>query len=290
MTLQIDLDDAMKRTDTPESSLHTPSPPGSPTDLVPLRGGAGRLLREAFPPVVVMGAAGGSGATTTTLGLAAALASEADPDDDLWPGVVDATIGGGDLALRGCDSHKATSSIQEWIQADAPGLASTVEEYAGFTATGVAVMIRTPDPLPRRESFVSVHRHLTDAGVTPIYDAGAPVTNRGMTPLLSDPRVGLVITVTARSDTLSRVSVPLRWLDQHFGEFIIGDSVVVLTHQSRDVHPELAKQVRTVMGSWVRAIVEIPFDLHVHTGGPMSWHRLAPETRAAYLKLMGVLR
>ncbi|MFD4356803.1 MinD/ParA family protein [Nocardia sp. NPDC058518] len=289
MTLQIDLD-AMNNDSAPDSTLHNPSPPGSPTDLVPLRGGAGRLLRPAFPPVVVMGAAGGAGATTTTLGLAAALASEAEPDDEIWPGAIDATLGGGDLALRGCDGHKATSSIQEWILADAPGLPNTIEEYAGFSSTGVAVMARTPDPLPRRESYVSVHRHLTDGGITPIYDGGAPVTNRALTPLLSDPRVGLVISVTARSDTLSRVSVPLRWLDQHFGEFVIGDAVLVLSHQSRDVNPHLAKQVRTVMGSWVRAIVEIPFDLHVHTGGPMSWHRLAPETRTAFLKLMGELR
>ncbi|AYF76243.1 hypothetical protein D7D52_23145 [Nocardia yunnanensis] len=265
-----------------------PAPAGSPTDAVPLRGGQGRLVRAALPPVLVLGGSGSSGATTTALGLAAA--AGVDSEGGVWPVVVDGTLGGGDVAARGCDAVAPVSTLQKWLGTADPGVAATVGVCSGQTSTGVRVLARTPDPLPRRESLVSVARHLENAGLLGVFDAGAPVTSRLAAPLLADPRVGLVLTVAARPDAINRLQPALGWLDENFGEFVVGDAVIVLTEQVPGSMATVADHVHTHLGSWVRAIVEVPFDLHLATGGPITWHRLDAGTRDAYLALLGALR
>ena len=271
-----------------DESLYGSAASGSPTDPVVLRGGQGRLMRIDMPSVLVAGTAGGSGATTTALGLAAAAAS--DSDGEMWPVVVDATLGGGDLALRGCDAAEPVGTLHAWLETGSPSLPSTVNSYLGQASSGAGVLARTPDPLPRRETFVSVHRHLADAGALAIYDGGAPANNRGTAPLLADPRIGLVITVAARADAVNRLKPALIWLDQHFGEFVIGDAVLVVTQQHPGADPGIAAHVRTFLGEWVRAVVSVPYDPHLAEGGLVGWHRLAAPTRAAYLHLLGELR
>ncbi|MTL14924.1 hypothetical protein GL307_26235 [Nocardia seriolae] len=137
---------------------------------------------------------------------------------------------------------------------------------------------------------MSVARHLDTAGLLGVFDAGAPVTRRLAAPLLADPRVGLVLTVAARPDAINRLQPALGWLDENFGEFVVGDAVIVLTEQVPGSAATVVDHVRTHLGSWVRAIVQIPFDIHLATGGPISWHRLTAETRDAYLTLLGALR
>ncbi|MFE3701773.1 FAD-dependent oxidoreductase [Nocardia tengchongensis] len=217
-------------------------------------------------------------------------AAAVDSEGDVWPVVVDATLGGGDVALRGCDTAAPVSSLQKWLGTADPGSASSVGACSGQTSTGVRVLARTPDPLPRRESLFSVARHLETAGLLGVFDAGAPVTSRLAAPLLSDPRVGLVITVAARPDAINRLQPALAWLDENFSEFVVGDAVIVLTEQVPGAAATVIDHVRTHLGSWVRAVVQIPFDLHLATGGPISWHRLTAETRDAYLTLLGALR
>lgn len=289
MAVHFEIDENATGAATSETeALCAPAGSGSPADPVALRGGQGRLMRIDIPAVLVAGTAGGSGATTTALGLAAAMAS--DSDGELWPVAVDATLGGGDLALRGCDSAAPVSTLQAWLEAGCPSLPSTVNSFLGRASCGASVLARTPDPLPRRESFVSVHRHLTAAGAVAVYDGGAPASNRGTAPLLADPRIGLVITVAARADAVNRLKPALIWLDQHFGEFVIGDAVLVVTHQHPGADPGIAAHVRAFLGEWVRAVVSVPYDLHLAEGGLVGWHRLASPTRAAYLHLLGELR
>ncbi|MFF0634631.1 MinD/ParA family protein [Nocardia sp. NPDC004151] len=291
----VDIDDRLRPPAGPggdgesyDSDLMRPGPAGSPTDAVPLHGGRGRLVRAAVPAALVLGGSGASGASTTALGLAAAAA--VDSDGDVWPVVVDATLGGGDVALRGCDTAAPVSSLQNWLGTRDPGTAASVGACSGQTSTGVRVLTRTPDPLPRRESLTSVARYLENAGLLGIFDAGAPVTSRLAAPLLSDPRVGLVITVAARPDAINRLQPALAWLDENYSEFVVGDAVIVLTEQVPGSAATVIDHVRTHLGSWVRAVIQIPFDLHLATGGPISWHRLAAETRDAYLTLLGALR
>lgn len=284
-----DVEDLIRRaSDSGPTELMQPAPAGSPTDPVALRGGQGRLVRAAVPSVLVLGGSGSSGATTTALGLAAAAA--VDSEGETWPVAVDATLGGGDIALRGCDAAQPVSTVQSWLGTPHPGLPSTIGTCTGQTSTGVRVLTRGPEPLPRRETLVSVARHLETAGLLAIFDAGAPVTSRLAAPLLSDPRVGLVITVAARPDAINRLQPALTWLDDNYSEFVVGDAVIVLTEQVPGSGAAVVEHVRAHLGSWVREVVRIPFDLHLASGSLVSWHRLAAETRDAYLTLLGALR
>ncbi|QLY29307.1 hypothetical protein H0264_29110 [Nocardia huaxiensis] len=287
----VDIDDLIRRvtestTPPPEPAPATPS--GSPTDPVPLRGGQGRLVRAALPSVLVLGGSGSSGASTTALGLAAAAA--VDSDGEVWPVAVDATLGGGDLALRGCDIAPPAGTVQSWLTTPYPELASTVGACAGQTSTGVRVLPRAPEALPRRETLLSIARNLETAGLLAVFDAGAPVTSRLAAPLLADPRVGLVITVAARPDAINRLQPALQWLDENFTEFVVGDAVIVVTEQVPGSAAGVIGHVRTHLGSWVREVVRIPFDVHLASGSVIAWHRLATETRDAYLAVLGALR
>lgn len=287
------IDDFLRGLDEPgrpeePAILSRPATAGSPTDPVPLRGGQGRLLRAALPSALVLGGSGSSGASTTAMGLAAAAA--VDSDGEVWPVAVDATLGGGDLALRGCDAAVPPGTLQKWLDAPHPELASTVGAYAGRTSTGVRVLTRSPEALPRRESLVSVARHLETAGLLAVFDAGSPVTSRLAAPLLADPRIGLVLTVAARPDAINRLQPALQWLDENYSEFVVGDAVIVLTEQVPGSAAAVVDHVRTHLGSWVREVVKVPFDIHLAGGGIVSWHRLAAETRDAYLALLGALR
>ncbi|WP_280393818.1 hypothetical protein [Nocardia brasiliensis] len=240
------------------------------------------------PPVLVIAACGGAGASSITLGLAAAIVTASA--GEISAVAVDATPSGGDLALRGCDARKPVSTMQAWLQTPYPSAASTIIECTGSTSVGVRVLARTPDPLPRRESLTSVHRHLGDAGRLPVYDGGSPVTNRILGPLLADPRIGLVIAVDARTDAVNRLQPALQFLDDHYGDFIIGDSVIVVSEQTPHTGASPASDIRHYLGEWVRAVVPIPYDSHLAEGAAICWHRLKPATRDGYLAVLRELR
>ncbi|MFE3279518.1 MinD/ParA family protein [Nocardia sp. NPDC059239] len=292
MDLRIDMEALTGSTTDPDFiALNDPAAPGSPTEAPPLHGGKGRLLRVAQPPVLVLGSAGGSGASTTALGLAAAVRG-GDSEKQVWPIAVDATACGGDLAVRGADAAAPASSLQVWLEFPAPyrERGTSAAGCAGRSSSGAAVLPRTGDPLPGRQSFVSVHRDLVGAGWLPVYDGGAPVSNKGLAPLLADPTVALVITVAARADAVNRLRAALKWLDDNYGHFHLADAVLVVTQQHSMPVAAATEHVRAHLGKWVRAVTEIPFDLHLAEGGPVSWHRLTGETRAAYARLLGELR
>ncbi|WP_067702545.1 MinD/ParA family ATP-binding protein [Nocardia jejuensis] len=269
------------------SWLLTPAPPGSPTDLVRVHGGPGRLVRLQIPPILVMGSSGGSGTTTTVLGLAAAAA---DDNPEQSPVAVDATPTGGDLARRGCDVADPAGTVQSWLAMKHRSLPSSVIATCGETSAETGVLPRGPEPLPRRESYISVHRDLCDAGALPIYDAGGAVTNRLIAPLLADPRIGLVITLACRPDAINRLQPALVWLDDNYSQYHLADAVIVITRQHRSDGPDVADHARNYLGGFVRAIAEIPYDPHLSTGGPITWNHLTPLTRAAYRNLLSLLR
>lgn len=287
MVAHIDID-TLTRSTGEQTALTAPPPAGAPTDPVPVRANQTRhLVRTEIPATLVVGAAGGGGATTTVLGLAGAAATDIDADT---PVCVDATAFGGDLALRGCDAHTPISTLQQWLDTGHPDLWTAVDACTGTTSTGARVLARGADPLPRRESFASVHRYLETAGALPIYDGGAPVANRGIAPLLADPRVALVLVAQARPDAVNRLRPALGWLDDRFGEFLLSRAVIVLTEQIPGTGAPLADHVRTWLGQWVRAIRLLPFDPHLAAGQHLSWDALSGATRTEFRILLGDLR
>ncbi|MBJ8342909.1 hypothetical protein JGU71_28865 [Antrihabitans sp. YC3-6] len=286
--------------DAPEWLTANP-PTGSPTDL-PARGAdrpsTVRLTGLAAtgeglpvpPPFLVVGSAGSSASTTVAANLASVIA--ADNAGYVYPAVVDATPAGGDLGVRACDAHRTTSTMQDWLDDSEPSLPSAVNAACGTTTAGALVLARRgDDPLPGRESLLSVHRHLVDAGVVPVYDAGAPIHAAAVRPFLYDPRIPVALTVQARPDAINRLATVLRWLHRQFGEAVVGDVTIVVSHQTPNVGPhDYAQHVRDYAGDWVNAVVAIPYDPHLAEGGEITWVRIDPATQAAYRRLLGVMR
>lgn len=276
----------LSATPTDLSLLLRPAPPGTPTDRIRLHGGKGYLLWADVPPALVMGSSGGSGATTTALGIAAAAYESGGHS----PIVVDATATGGDLARRGCDTVDPAGTVQSWLNMTHRNLVSTVLDSCGENSANVGVLPRGPEALPRRESYASVHRDLSGAGCLPVYDGGAPITNRAVAPLLCDPRIALVITIAARPDAVNRLKPALIWLDDNYSQYHLADAVIVVTRQHPKDGPLIAEHTRTYLGEVVRGVTEIPYDPHLASGGPVSWKKLAPPTRAAYRQVVSLLR
>lgn len=123
-----------------------------------------------------------------------------------------------------------------------------------------------------------------------MYDAGAPVTNRMVAPLLSDSRITLVITLAARPDAVNRLKPALIWLDDNYSQYHLAEAVIVVTRQHHKDGPLVAEHVRKYLGDVVRAVAEVPYDTHLASGSPVTWKRLAPTTRAAYRQVVNLLR
>lgn len=241
------------------------------------------------PPMLVVGSAGGSASTVVAANLGSVMA--ADNLGYVFPAVVDATPAGGDLALRGCDAYRTTATVATWLDADEPSLPSAVAAAAGRASSGAVVLARGGESLPRRGTWGAIHRHLIDAGHVPVYDCGAPVSALAVRPLLDDPRNSVALTVQARPDAINRLAAVLRWLDDQFGEGVVGDITIVLTHQNAFPDPyAYADHLRTYVGDWVRAVVEIPYDQHLAAGGVISWDHLGAHTQAAYRHLLQEMR
>ncbi|MFF2088611.1 hypothetical protein ACFVVM_32910 [Nocardia sp. NPDC058176] len=280
--LQVDLDQIERSAPDPElAALLDPTDGPSPTGMP---GTDGRLVRTVVPAAVVVGTSGGSGTTTTAWGLAAAVAERG-----LDAVAVDATPFGNDLAERGCDLAAPISTLQRWLDDPAPGLPSRMRAFTGESSTGARILDRSADPLPRWETFVSAHRHLGDAGMTPVYDGGGSLRSRLIGPLLADPRIGLVVTVAARADAVARLRPAMTWLDEQYSTFAVSQVVIAVTRQSPTA-PDAAALLTRGLGPWLRAVVDIPYDAHLATGTKIIWDELAPDTQQAYQRLLAELQ
>ncbi|CAM3588708.1 MinD/ParA family protein [Smaragdicoccus niigatensis] len=236
------------------------------------------------PPVLVLGGSGGSGSTTTAAGLGSVLAS-----DGHAAVLVDATPAGGDAALRTSDESRGLASVQTWLASGEPYLPESIDQACGKSKSGMRVLGRGDEPFPGRETMVSVHRHLTAAGHVPVYDAGAPAQSRLIRPLLYDPRVPVVMTVSARADAANRLLPVLQWLDREFGEFVVRDCAIAVTAQAPDA-ADIASHLRKHLDGWVRTVVAVPYDPHLASGSLITWKELRAETRSAYADLLAALR
>ncbi|WP_327146838.1 hypothetical protein [Nocardia sp. NBC_01327] len=268
-------------------TFNTTAPVGAPTDLLPAGAGPKSLIRVNVPSILVLGSGGGVGVTTTALGLASAAATGQGIPDMV---AVDATAWGGDLGRRGCDAQATVSSVQSWLCTPQPGLPSAVTACSGRTSTGVHVMTRTADPLPGGDTFVSVHRHLEDAHITPVFDGGGHVGSALIAPLIADPRIGLAIVVAARADSLNSLNHTLGVLVDRHGEWLIQRTVIVVCRQiPGNFGAGAVEHVRAHLHKWVRDVVDVPYDRHLGGGGALIWERLDDATRTSFRLVLGGL-
>ncbi|WP_344425878.1 MinD/ParA family protein [Pseudonocardia ailaonensis] len=230
--------------------------------------------------VAVTSLKGGVGKTTVTacLGLALAdhrgdriLALDANPDAgtlaDRLTGVADHTVR--DLLddLAAVDSWTAVSrytSLAGRLQV----LASEQDPAAGEAFTRDEYL-RIDGALAR---FFSVM--LTDSGTGMVHSAMAGTL---------DVADSLVVVGAPTVDGAGRASKTLDWLVAHGHERLVEEAVVVLVGRgSRELD---SGALREHFARRCRAVVEIPHDPHLATGGRIDPARLRPATRDAFLEL-----
>lgn len=238
--------------------------------------------------ILVVGGCGGAGTTTTTLGLAGELGMSGTPTI-----AVDATLAGGDLALRGADEHLHPISLQAWLYGRGDDEPAPLKECMSRATSGIGLLWRDAAPLRRRASYLTVARAVDQAGYTAIYDGGSPIAGRQLRPLLDDADVALILTIPARTDAANRLRVTLEWLDDEFGEAadgmgggIVGDTTIVISHQHPGDDSRVADHLREHLSGWVRDIAEVPYDPHLARGELVRHIALADETRRAYGQLL----
>ncbi len=238
-------------------------------------------------PILVVGGCGGAGTTTTALGLAAELAAETAAV------AVDATFAGGDLALRGADEHLSPISLQQWLYGRGDDEPAPLKECLSRASSGIGLLWRDASPLRRRATYLTVARAVTEAGFTPVYDGGNPISARQLRPLLEDAEVALVLAIPARADAANRLRVTLELLDDEFGGHtegqgggIVGDTTIVISHQLPGNDSRVAEHLREHLTGWVRDIREIPYDPQLARGELVRHNALDAETQRAYRQLL----
>ncbi|HEY1971635.1 MAG TPA: MinD/ParA family protein [Pseudonocardia sp.] len=116
-----------------------------------------------------------------------------------------------------------------------------------------------------------------------ITDSGTGLVHSAMegTLALADT---LVVVGSVTVDGASRASKTLDWMVAHGYAELVANSVVVLCCDR--VSPEIDRDlVRSHFMNRTRALVEIPYDPHLATGGRLDLEALRKETQMAYLEL-----
>lgn len=162
-----------------------------------------------------------------------------------------------------------------------------VHAACGLASSGLRVLRR--DDSAHRESFTEIKDTLCSAGFLPIFDAGSPVSSRLVRPLLTDARLAVAITVAARADSVNRLLKTMAWLGKEIGDDAARDVLIVVSHQTEQAPVGAADHLRSRLNGWSRGVVEVPYDRHLATGGPVVWNELNGQTRAAYQNILEAL-
>jgi MinD-like ATPase involved in chromosome partitioning or flagellar assembly len=120
-----------------------------------------------------------------------------------------------------------------------------------------------------------------------ITDSGTGLVHSAMegTLALAD---SLVVVGSPTVDGASRASKTLDWLVAHGFAEQVADAVVVLSCDR--VSPEIDReQVREHFRRRARAVVEIPYDPHLATGGRLNLAAVRPAAREAYLEVAALI-
>lgn len=228
--------------------------------------------------VLVVGGCGGGGATTTALGLASQIA---ESGDTVHPVAVDGSPVGGDLALRGADLRLAAATMQSWLGTANSPAATRLADTLSWSSSGAGVLWRDASPLPQRTTLATVCDRLQAEGLTPIVDGGSAIGARHLRPLLERPDVRLVVAIPCRPDAANRVRLTLQQLDAEFGDALIADTTLLVSHQTPHSLP-VAKPLSRHYAGWVRTVLEVPYDRRLAIGTAITHADLSPMTRAAY--------
>ncbi|BBG04317.1 MULTISPECIES: nucleotide-binding protein [Pseudonocardia] len=167
----------------------------------------------------------------------------------------------------GGDSADSVSLDGESAGNGSPGSGSPWNEPPGFGA----------------EHFAGVDRHLTRFSDVTIADCGPGLRHSAVRAAVRAADVLIVVGAFAVDDA-SRAAATLSWL----GATGARNALVVLTGDRHT--PEVpADRIRAYFRGRARALVELPFDPHLRSGGPIDPDRLREESRERFLELAALV-
>ncbi|MCE3553045.1 MinD/ParA family protein [Pseudonocardia sp. RS11V-5] len=223
---------------------------------------------------------GGVGKTTVTacLGLALAehrgdriLALDANPDAGT---LADRLTGHSDRTVR--DLLDDLAAVDSW---------TAVSRYTSL-AGRLQVLASEQDPAAgeafTRDEYLRADAALARYFSVMLTDSGTGMVHSAMAGTL-DVADSLVVVGAPTVDGAGRASKTLDWLVAHGHGRLVADAVVVLVGRAgREID---APALREHFAGRCRAVVEVPHDPHLATGGRIDAGRLRPPTWEAFLEL-----
>jgi MinD-like ATPase involved in chromosome partitioning or flagellar assembly len=252
------------------------------------------LLERARTPVLgghhrvaVMSLKGGVGKTTTTVGLGATLASlrgdrviavDANPD-------------------RGTLSDKVRletpATVRDLLRSrDQIRRYADVRAYTSQAPSRLEVLASDRDPAVSEAFSEEDYRAVSDVlelhYSISLTDCGTGLLHSAMKGVLELAHQ-LVLVSSPSVDGARAASATLDWLDAHGYEHLVRGGVVVLSMvKSRKTAVDLDR-LQEHFESRCRAVVRVPYDLHLEEGAEVELDQLAPDTRDAYLMLAATI-
>jgi MinD-like ATPase involved in chromosome partitioning or flagellar assembly len=247
-----------------------------------------RRVRRHLPgahQIAVSSLKGGVGKTTVSAALGLTLA-EYRGDRVV---AVDANPDAGTLADR--LSGEIGVTVRQMLDNIASIDSMTAVSHYTSLAGRLQVLASEQDPAMseafNREEYESICRVLNRFFNIIVTDSGTGLVHSAMegTLALTD---SLVVVGAPTVDGASRASKTLDWLVAHGYAEEVADAVVVLCCDR--VSPEIDRElVRDHFRRRCRALVEIPYDPHLATGGRIALDALTPQTQQAFLELAALI-
>ncbi len=232
--------------------------------------------------IAVVSLKGGIGKTTTTccLGLTLAhhrgdrvVAVDANPDaGTLAERLTNVT----DVTVR--DLLAATDRIRSFT------------DVSAFTSLAGRLQVLASDQDPALSEAFSEEEYTTVADILARYfniiltDSGTGLLHSAMSGTLAIAD-SLVVVGAPSVDGASRASKTLDWLIAHGHEELVSRSVAVISSVRPNTGDVDMSMVRAHFAARCRAVVEIPYDPHLVTGGLIDLDRVGAPARQAYLEL-----
>lgn len=232
--------------------------------------------------IAVVSLKGGIGKTTTTCCLGLTLAHHRG--DRVV--AVDANPDAGTLAERLTNITDVT--VRDLLAAK--DRIRSFTDVSGFTSLAGRLQVLASDQDPALSEAFSEEEYTTVADILARYfniiltDSGTGLLHSAMSGTLAIAD-SLVVVGAPSVDGASRASKTLDWLIAHGHEELVKRSVAVISSVRPNTGDVDMGMVRDHFAARCRAVVEIPYDAHLVTGGLIDLDRVSAPARKAYLEL-----
>ncbi|GHE09147.1 MinD/ParA family ATP-binding protein [Klenkia taihuensis] len=232
--------------------------------------------------IAVVSLKGGIGKTTTTCCLGLTLAHHRG--DRVV--AVDANPDAGTLAERLTNVTDVT--VRDLLAAK--DRIRSFTDVSAFTSLAGRLQVLASDQDPALSEAFSEEEYTTVADILARYfniiltDSGTGLLHSAMSGTLAIAD-SLVVVGAPSVDGASRASKTLDWLIAHGHEELVARSVAVISSVRPNTGDVDMGMVRDHFAARCRAVVEIPYDPHLVTGGLIDLDRVGAPARTAYLEL-----